>query len=434
MKSRILREFQSSYDDDGDTLRREVARVLQEAGGPLIELDDAESGEYTVTFVAVGPTKAPVVRSPIFRTADWQHEMQHLPGTTDVWWTEASTSLPNLRTTYRFLSQRVERQNYDTGDDAANRAAENAAVFALGYPDPFNPRQHYPSSAFGMGIDVPGDKWDSVLVLPAADESPWVDDLTESGLLETFCVHSAVLGNERRVSVWTPASTSATTPLPLVILLDGEDLLCGVRAPALFDTLVRKGVVPPFRAAFVANPTITSRMSEYACNLLFMQFIAEELFPTLCSRYAHTGGQASTVIGGFSYGGLASLWVAFSRPDIFGGAVASSPSLWWGPGVRVSANPEGAPASALNVEWLTHQYSQSPRKPLRLWIDVGLLESAPLPFAGGADMLSSCRRFREVLEAKGYEVIGYREQPCGHEYLGWREGLASGLIAFFSHP
>ena len=33
---------------------------------------------------------------------------------------------------------------------------------------------------------------------------------------------------------------------------------------------------------------------------------------------------------GSSMGGLFSLWAAWTRPDVFGGAICLSPSFWWG--------------------------------------------------------------------------------------------------------
>ncbi len=44
-------------------------------------------------------------------------------------------------------------------------------------------------------------------------------------------------------------------------------------------------------------------------------------------------------------------------------------------------------------------------------------------------MLSLSRRFRATLQAKGYDVTGYCEQPGGHDYANWRRTLPHALMS-----
>jgi len=433
IRSTVLRSAEDRIAQNALLGRRGLEEALRNAGGPLVEAADDGSGDTVITFVAIGPKTAPAVRCPIFAALDWQEAMQLLPGTSDVWWAEASTPHRALRTQYRFLSQRIDRSAFHRDDEGAELVAAMNAAYELGYPDPFNPRRAYPTSGFGIDSDLPVDKWDSVLLLPeAASGLAWGEAHTPVGSLETLEIASSILQNSRKVTVWEARTNDSTASLPTVVLLDGEDLLHGVDAPRVFDSLVSRHVIPPFRAVFVHNPTMTSRMTEYPCNPCFRDFVADELMPVLRARYNLPDDPRLIAIGGFSYGGLAATWVAFARPDVFGGVIASSPSMWWGPGVRVSADPPPEGSPRVQPEWLTRQYEAAPTKQLRVWIDVGLLEVQELPFAAGVNMLSCCRSFRDVLVAKGYDLVGYAEQPCGHEYLGWREGLASGLAALFA--
>jgi len=431
MRSRVLQAVATEARHDPAKARMQLETALERARGPLVEEAADGSGEIVITFVRIGPTTPPIVRSPLFPVLDWQSEMRLLPGTADVWWTEASTTLPALRTHYRFLSGPAGRPDFGTDDGGAELVSALEAAYELGLPDPFNPRRCYPSSAFGKDDEPPYEKWDSLLALPEAESRPWEEsEPARRGTFTTIGVHSAVLGNRRRVTIWRPESASAQPrTLPLVVLLDGEDVLHGVNAAELFPRLVSGGFTPPFVAALIHNPTATSRMTEYPCNSAFVDFVADELIQELRELQPAPLRPTRTIIGGFSYGGLAALWLAFRRPDVFGGVVASSPSMWWGPGVRLGLDPNG---SSVNGEWLTAQYAGAEARDLRIWIDLGLLEIQELPFVGGINMLSSCARFRDVLTAKGYDVIGYLEQPSGHEYLGWRNGLAHGLIALLS--
>jgi enterochelin esterase family protein len=72
--------------------------------------------------------------------------------------------------------------------------------------------------------------------------------------------------------------------------------------------------------------------------------------------------------------------------------------------------------------WLIRQFVASPKLPLRLYLEVGLLERSATD-----DMVVMNRRMRDVLEAKGYEVA-YSEYNGGHDYICWRGSLADGLV------
>ncbi len=69
--------------------------------------------------------------------------------------------------------------------------------------------------------------------------------------------------------------------------------------------------------------------------------------------------------------------------------------------------------------WLIEQYSQSPRLPVRFWMEIGLLEHPAL-------MIEPNRRMKAVLEAKGYDLTF--SEPCGgHDTALWRGTLANAL-------
>jgi hypothetical protein len=60
----------------------------------------------------------------------------------------------------------------------------------------------------------------------------------------------------------------------------------------------------------------------------FIDFIAKELIPFIESNYRVTPGERC--LGGYSYGGLFSLYVLFTRPELFTKYFAGSPSIAFG--------------------------------------------------------------------------------------------------------
>ena len=75
-------------------------------------------------------------------------------------------------------------------------------------------------------------------------------------------------------------------------------------------------------------------------------------------------------------------------------------------------------------EWLTRQFSQVDRLPLKFYIDVGVLEETD-PYNGQG--LNPNRNFKATLQAKGYPHY-YVEYLGGHNYVCWRGSVADGLI------
>ena len=58
--------------------------------------------------------------------------------------------------------------------------------------------------------------------------------------------------------------------------------------------------------------------------------MVDVLKPLIDAEYRTRPERATTVLLGSSMGGLFSLWAAWTRPDVFGGAICLSPSFWWG--------------------------------------------------------------------------------------------------------
>jgi enterochelin esterase-like enzyme len=198
------------------------------------------------------------------------------------------------------------------------------------------------------------------------------------------------------------------------VLLDGFDFHRVVDAPTIVDNLVAEQRIRAPVVAMVENATQLSRFEEYMCNASFADFLADELLPWARDRYPAIAPDAgSVIIGGVSAGGLAAAHALWSRPDSFGVALSMSGAFPY------------TPPGDVEDEWLTRQIATTERRPVRWWMNVGLLERHP-----DADeqvtMLSSSRHLRTVLAAKGYEVQ-YSEYSGGHEWVNWQATLPQAL-------
>jgi enterochelin esterase family protein len=225
------------------------------------------------------------------------------------------------------------------------------------------------------------------------------------------------MGNERNIWVYTPPGyEDGDAAYPLLLAFDGGWALTRAPIQRLLDSLTAEGRIRPTIAVFVDNPTPDSRNVELPCNEAFAGFIEEELWPWLRARRRVSDRAEDHFVTGASYGGLASMWLGYKLPHLFGNVIAQAPSLWWGPGFRmdVPRSAGGYPA-----EWLIEQYRNAPRLPVRYWVEIGLMEHPSL-------MIEPNRRMKAVMEEKGYDLT-YSEPCGGHDPALWRGTLGLAL-------
>lgn len=392
---------------------RDVERLradLHAARGPLVQ--PVGEHDVLVTFVWIGPERQVSVRgAQLFEDRNAiSHPMTNVEGT-PVW--HLSVVAPRgVTAVYQYLID-----DPFAGADLTDLAVVGrlmAEASGRCHADPANPRRMFPQLATVVGAgEAPAERWDSILELPGLEEAPWFDgdapDLREHRLASKF------LRNERVVSVYTPPGEG---PRPLVILLDGEAWVRVARLHAALHALMAGGAMAPAVVAFVENPAEGDRMSEMSCNPDLTRMLADELVSLLHKRHDLTG---ETVLGGDSLGGLAAVFAAYERPDVFGSVLSVSGSHWWGylpePG---GWGRDGEP------EWLTRQIAAAPPAPTRFWIDVGRLETGASPCSPGVDQRAANRHLRTVLVAKGHDVT-YHEAPGGHEFATFRRSAVKGL-------
>lgn len=266
----------------------------------------------------------------------------------------------------------------------------------------------------------------SELAMPAYRYHPVFDsvrDGTPGGYarVQQHLIDAEALGYQKEIYVYTPPGYEETTDrYPTVYIQDGRDYIEFAHTPAVLDYLISTGAIVPVIAVFVSPPNRhetdePNRVTEYGLNPLFADWMALELVAFVDSRYRTLASPTARMIAGDSFAGLVSVYVPFQYPDVFGISYSQSGYL------------------SLNGGAVIDAFSDSEKKPIRLYVDVGIYERTVglgwLP-DDEIDFTAGNREFKRVLEQKGYDFV-YREYPEGHTWGNWRAHLIDAMTHFF---
>jgi predicted alpha/beta superfamily hydrolase len=230
---------------------------------------------------------------------------------------------------------------------------------------------------------------------------------------------SAVLGNQRDVTIYLPADYAVHADLryPVLYMQDGQNLFEPQRAfiPGQHWRLAEAADEAIF--ARTARPTIivgidntgAARVDEYTPSrdvkrnfggraADYAKFLIEELKPAIDTQFRTLPDAANTSVGGSSLGGLLALDLGLEHPAVFSAIAAMSPSVWWD-GRRI-------------LEIL--DTFRGTRRPL-IWLDIGGRE--------GREALDDVRHLRDRLIAKGWhlghDLHYYEDRRADHSERAW---------------
>jgi hypothetical protein len=295
-----------------------------EGNSPIIEAIAGDPACSWVTFVWRGNADTGRVRllgGPVIH--DFSKWLERL-GETDVWY--RTERMPNdARFVYSFQVNRPVEWPLDP--------VEGAAMYKqyLPRPDPFNAHVEYDGSVLEMP-DAPPQPWlGRVEGMTAAASKLWLKiPGVPRGAVRSHVIASKTLKQDRRVDVYTPIGydAAATKTYRLLVLLEGS----GVND--LLDNLSEQKRMPP---VVMVVPHFVNRNAECECSEPFADFMADELLPWVREHYNVTAAREQTIVGGFSYGGLAAAFCAFRHPEAFGNVLTMSGSYWWFPGAGTPA-------------------------------------------------------------------------------------------------
>ena len=172
------------------------------------------------------------------------------------------------------------------------------------------------------------------------------------GKLEVFELSSEAFdsGKPRKIRVWVPnsyfESETENFEFPVMYMHDGQNLFDSATSylgewqiDETISSLIEKN---HFGAIVVGIDNSESRFDEYSPDIqvdkkyssyfssskadLYAKFIVETVKPFIDSKYRTNKSRENTVIAGSSMGGIISLHIAFTYPDVFGKALVFSPA------------------------------------------------------------------------------------------------------------
>ena len=217
----------------------------------------------------------------------------------------------------------------------------------------------------------------------------------------------------RHVTVYVPSQYVAGTAAPLIVGADGPD-------PLLFttlDNLIAERRVPAMIAISIANGGGDAQGSERGLEYdtmsgRYAEFVEQEVIPQVESRFhvkLTRDPEGRATMGGSS-GGSCALIMAWYHPELYHRVLTYSGTFvnqQWPSDPRT---PHGA------WEFHEHLIPASPRKPLRLWMEVGdrdLLDPNVMR-DDFHDWVLANERMARVLAAKGYAYQFVFARNAGH--------------------
>ncbi len=287
----------------------------------------------------------------------------------------------------------AEVRPFDLPEDAYFEYAWRDASGAK-RPDPENTNPILnPWWDFASNLSGPLYEPDPMAVLPAT---------APRGRVLRLSVESKILEQERRFLIYSPPGM-ADRPLPHILFQDGKAFFGWGKLPQVLDAMLQAGRVVPAHLVFVPP---MERTKEYAFNEDYQRFLSEEVLPHAESRAPCNGRR---IAWGASLGGLLSAHLAWQRSDLFQAVVAQSGAFLF------SRDMDFTHPWAGSEGFRTKVLEEAPRE-LQWHLQCGTLEW----------LLESNRRLRDALMQRGMRVQ-YRERNAGHNWINWKNGLASGL-------
>lgn len=359
------------------------------ARGPLVEDCEAEE-ERLVTFIWRGRgDERSVALEGALGDPVLPRALARLEGT-DVWHRTERLSA-DARTTYRFLLECAVAVSggavvaaAPSGRAAAVGAGSAAAPSgrAGARPVTFRVLSH---AVDPRSPELVGER--SLLELPAAPSPARTRpvDGRPSGRVERHSIDSAILGERRFVTVYTPPGYGSVpggegpgTAFKVALLVDGGDFQSRRIAGVLLDNLIAERVLPPLVVAMLHDEG--SRTSHLAASASTARFVREELVPWIRKSFRVVEGPEGWTVGANGGGAELAALCALEVPILFGGAFLFC----------------GDFSGSDVARGLTARVASGPKAPVRFRVATGTLERGKAVFAS--------RSFRDALEAGGFDV------------------------------
>ena len=359
-----------------DTARDQLKNFVRSNSFPIVENDTA-----LFFFWDNKPTESVQLLNWVFGLESRQH-LQRIEGT-DAFY--LALELPHSgRVEYKLMVERGGRR-------------------AL-IRDPLNPLRAF--DPFGSN---------SVCPMPGYTHPQWaeLEPGVREGRMETFSFHSEIYGGTRKVQVYLPTEYKAHKTYPLLICHDGSDYLRYAGFKPVLDNLIQRHEVKPLIVAFIDGH---SRNEEYGADPRQPKHVVEEVLPAMKTRYGVSSKVEELGVMGASFGGVASLFTAWTYPGVFGRVLLQSGSFLF---TDVGHHDRGAlwdPVAAF-----VNQYRKDPaRIDAKVYMSCGTFEG----------LIYYNRSLVPLMRKSGLE-LRFVEAQDGHNWIAWRDRLREGLTYLF---
>jgi enterochelin esterase family protein len=223
----------------------------------------------------------------------------------------------------------------------------------------------------------------------------------------------AVVPYFRKVSVYVPQQYRLGTPAAFMVSQDsmGSGIL-----PTILDNMIWQKRLPPLVAIMIDSGGGDAQGSERGLEYdtlsgRYAEFIESEVLPRIHELIGveFTNDPNGRMTMGGSSGGACALSMAWYRPDLYHRVVSYSGTFVNQQSPLNPDTPHGA------WEYHEHLIPENPRKPLRLWLEVGqndLRQDDPESTYHNWPLANL--RMAGVLRAKGYPYQFVFAQDAGH--------------------
>jgi enterochelin esterase family protein len=256
----------------------------------------------------------------------------------------------------------------------------------------------------------------SVCAMPGYTPPRWVvpERAARAGNLVGFQHQSAVYGGSRDVQVYLPEEYRPTKKYPLLVCHDGRDYLRFASTATVLDNLIARHEVAPLVVAFTSGH---DRNREYAADPRQPAYLVDELLPALRERYAISDDPADLGLMGASFGGVASLFTAWTRPGVFGKLLLQSGSF-----VFTDIGGHGRSPLFDPIVTFVNAFRADPKRIAaeRVFLSCGQFES----------LIWFNRSLGPLLRDAGIDSR-FVESADGHNWIAWRDRLREGLTFLF---
>ncbi|MGI4830579.1 MAG: alpha/beta hydrolase [Janthinobacterium lividum] len=217
----------------------------------------------------------------------------------------------------------------------------------------------------------------------------------------------------RRVTVYIPKQSLLSAAVPFIVGADGPDPLLF----ATLDNLIAAHRVPAMIAISISNGGGDAQGSERGLEYdtmsgRYAEFVEQEVLPAVESRFhvklTHDPEGRATMGG--SSGGSCALMMAWYHPELYHRVLTYSGTYVNQQWPTDAQTPHGA------WEFHEHLIPTSPRKPLRLWLEVGDrdLLNPNVMRDDLHDWVRANEEMARVLAAKGYHYQFLFARNAGH--------------------